>query len=156
AYVGRSLASESFCFRTPRFRLVTHILKQARFLFTLMSASATARLTNIQTIFVMAACFALTIQTTTSSTRKLWMEGNRKSCLKFCSIIPPPRWWCAAALPMAGLRSGFNALDADSVCLQNSLFEFRRCINDCECLGFPHENARTSAARRDDVSRTGE
>ena len=40
--------------------------------------------------------------------------------------------------------------------LQNSLLEFRRCINDCEYLAFPHENARTFAAYRDDVSRTGE
>src|SRR6476619_4965313 len=61
-----------------------------------------------------------------------------------------------AALPTAALRSEFNADDADSVCLQNSLLEFRRCINDCERLAFPHENARTSAAHRDDVSRTGE
>src|SRR5215213_3932664 len=40
--------------------------------------------------------------------------------------------------------------------LQNSLLEFRRCINDRERLAFPHENARTSAARRDDVSRIDE
>src|SRR6266576_1005959 len=40
--------------------------------------------------------------------------------------------------------------------LQNSLLEFRRCINDCERLAFPHETARTSAAHRDDVSRTDE
>src|SRR5438093_10615475 len=40
--------------------------------------------------------------------------------------------------------------------LPNSLLEFRRCIDDHECLAFSHENARTSAARRDDVSRTGE
>ena len=40
--------------------------------------------------------------------------------------------------------------------LQNSLLEFRRCINHCECLAFSHENARTSAAHGDDVSRTGE
>src|SRR5437867_3968357 len=61
-----------------------------------------------------------------------------------------------AALPMAALGSEFNAHDADDVCPQNSLLEFRRCINDCERLVFPHENARTSAAHRDDVSRTDE
>ena len=41
-----------------------------------------------------------------------------------------------AALPAAALRSGFNAHDADSVCPQNSLLEFRRCINHCKCLAF--------------------
>jgi len=41
-----------------------------------------------------------------------------------------------AALPTAVLRSEFNAHDADSVCLQNSLLEFRRCINDSERLAF--------------------
>src|SRR6516225_4213448 len=41
-----------------------------------------------------------------------------------------------AALPAAALRSGFNAHDADSVCPQNSLLEFRRCTIDCECLAF--------------------
>src|SRR5258707_4657258 len=41
-----------------------------------------------------------------------------------------------AALPTAALRSEFNAHDADSVCLQNSLLEFRRCINDSERLAF--------------------
>jgi hypothetical protein len=61
-----------------------------------------------------------------------------------------------AALPTAALRSGFNEHDADIASLPNLLLEFRRCINDCERLGFPHENARTSATRRDDVSRTGE
>jgi hypothetical protein len=61
-----------------------------------------------------------------------------------------------AALPTAALRSEFNAHDVDSESLPNLLLEFRRCINDCERLGFSHENARTSAARRDDVSRTGE
>ena len=41
-----------------------------------------------------------------------------------------------AALPTAALPSEFNAHDADSVCLQNSLLEFRRCINDSERLAF--------------------
>src|SRR6266581_5051555 len=41
-----------------------------------------------------------------------------------------------AALPTAALRSEFNAHDADSVFLQNSLLEFRRCINDSERLTF--------------------
>src|SRR5436305_12345789 len=40
--------------------------------------------------------------------------------------------------------------------LQNSLLEFRRCIDDCECLALRNENGRPSAARRDDVPRTGE
>src|SRR4030095_5403929 len=81
------------------------------------------------------------------------MAANRKPCLKVCSKIPTPRLWMYAALPMAALRSEFNA-HKDS--LPNSLLEFRRCINDPECLGFLHENARTSAARRDDVSRPDE
>src|SRR5262249_18614054 len=34
--------------------------------------------------------------------------------------------------------------------------EFRRCIDHFECLAFSHENARTSSANRDDVSRTGQ
>src|SRR5262245_38639258 len=51
-----------------------------------------------------------------------------------------------------------NALQHWSVLarLQNSLLEFRRCINHCECLAFPYENARTPAAHRNDVSRTSE
>ena len=44
---GQNLASESFCFRRPRFHLVTRILKADRSLFTPVSASATARLTKI-------------------------------------------------------------------------------------------------------------
>jgi hypothetical protein len=60
-----------------------------------------------------------------------------------------------AALPTAALRFEFNAHEPDSVYLQNSLLEFRRCFSDCERVTFPHENDRTSAARRDDVSRTG-
>src|SRR5262245_7890782 len=61
-----------------------------------------------------------------------------------------------AAVPTAALRSEFNARDADSVSMENSLLEFRRCTNDCERVAFPHENARTSTAGRDDVSRAGE
>src|SRR3954470_8102826 len=75
-----------------------------------------------------------------------------------------------AALPAVALLSEFNARKAThetrhawramptgaAASLPNSLLEFRRCINDSECLAFSHENARTSAAHRDDVSRTGE
>ena len=77
--LGAAWRSASFCFRTPRFRLVTRILRQARSLFTPMSASATARRTNTPPTFAMVACFALTTQNTTSSTRKSWMAANRKS-----------------------------------------------------------------------------
>src|SRR4051794_22102311 len=75
-----------------------------------------------------------------------------------------------AASPAVALLSEFNARKAThetrhawgamptgaAASLPNSLLEFRRCINHCECLAFSHENARTSAAYRDDVSRTGE
>ena len=78
-----------------------------------------------------------------------------------------------AALAAAALPSEFNAHDATyrtkdrrrrhvptgrrgAASLPNSLLEFRRCVNHCECLAFSDENARTSAAHRDDVSRTGE
>jgi len=78
-----------------------------------------------------------------------------------------------AALAAAALPSEFNAHDATygtkdsrrrdvpigrrgAPSLPNSLLEFRRCVNDCQCLAFSHENAQTSAAHRDDVSRTGE
>src|SRR4051794_20298151 len=87
--------------------------------------------------------------------------------------MPTPRLWMYAALAAAALPSGFNAHDAtystkdgrrrdvptgrrSAAPLPNSLLEFRRCINDSECLAFSHENARTSTAHRDDVSRTRE
>jgi len=61
ACAGRSWRARHL-FRTPRFRLVTRILRRARSLFTPMNASATARLTNIPPTSAMDAYFALTIQ----------------------------------------------------------------------------------------------
>ena len=78
-----------------------------------------------------------------------------RSVTRGCFTFRVQRVWACLRLPSTSRREcSFASEDARAT--SNSLLEFRRCINDCERLAFSHENARTSAAHRDDVSRTGE
>jgi hypothetical protein len=52
----------------------------------------------------------------------------------------------ASRMGVAALDSGSGKRLDTARRLQNSLLEFRRCINVCEHLAFVHEDARTPSA----------